>query len=343
MNAVLNSARQPALEKLARDVTSLKKHARFIVLLTNSGPQIIDNHRIEKEGGLLGQIIAVLGPAFSEGVFVEQALLLEIGYSSTRPYSKARFKKKFRERQGYHLKPFEALHGRRQVRQLSNEELRLVYPLIEQCMWEIVSECRAQWKPESRGLRWVRGAGWIPRGIFFSFRKSDVSVYRQILMEDLRYRRYRYIAEHARMIRHWLKGVARNGSVQQLARNSEANKVAELLTLRYATPLYFHTLLAFFGIDIGLHQLVLRIAEVFKVPFIAEDAEARHALETQDSPLPEFEKIRCYIDRTRCRKIQGRECVVAEILDWEEKDDSDADTKVGEKAGEETSDSEIPF
>lgn len=82
-----NSCRQATLSKVQRDGHNLKQHARFVIVLRNGKPELIDNGRRQKQGLPFARTIVVLGPVRYQGILVSEAVLLEVGYGRTRPYA----------------------------------------------------------------------------------------------------------------------------------------------------------------------------------------------------------------------------------------------------------------
>lgn len=273
--------RVATLGKVQRDGQNIMNYARFAIVLRGGVPELIDNGNLRKQCQPFAHLIAVIGPAHHLGTFVPEAVLLEIGYSRTRPYSQleqlmaAKGGEKF-------SKPW-SLKGRTRVRKISDPELQAVYPMIERCMAEIVLECRETWK--NKGRWWVHGPGLVERGIRFTFDKSDRSLYRQMLLEDIRLRKEKYIRGHARRISRLIGGYRRaDYSKQQLERFPGVERVAELLREQtYYSPFYRRVLLECFKPDSHTRILLERLNRMFRFG-LEEESEYATVVYGTDGP-----------------------------------------------------------
>lgn len=307
-----SSVRVVTLGKIQRDGQHLKHYARFVIVLKDGVPQLIDNGHRREDGLPFARLIAVLGPVRHEGVLVPEAVLLEIGYSRTRPYMQ--LEQVVATRKGGRLAKTWFLKGRVRARMISERELRVAYPLIEQCMTNIVLECRETWRPESRERRYLKkgGAGWVERGIYFTVSKSDQLLYRQILAEDIRYRREKYINWHATCIRLWIGKYSLRNSDKQLRQRMKVSQAAELIASKnYQNPLYRRALIESFPLNSRVRLLLERMDSLFRLRLEQESDEIRLLERTQASALRAFANIRCRIvDQPR---VHANGSIVAEV------------------------------
>ncbi len=256
-------------EKLDRDGKKLLKYARFAIVFSDGKPQLIDNGFRRKGGLPYAKLIVVLAPCEHGGRLIPHADVLEIGYSRTRPYMQMESRL---HNDGDRLTGRWFIKERIRQRVISNDEIVLVYPIILECMAEIVLECREDWKVKKAW--WVDGPGLIERGIYFTFSKSDRVLYRQMLIEDIYYRRTKYISRHASNIDYWLRRYQQSFyTSNELKSFVGAQKVAELLS-RYDTLFYRQVLLRSFGQRTKVRELVERIGWVFDLGLDKETDES---------------------------------------------------------------------
>ncbi len=306
-----NPVRVATLGKIQRDGERMKQFARFVIVLERGSPKIIDNRHLLDEGKPFAHLIAVLGPARHNGALVPEAVLLEVGYSRTRPYMQLEQRK--HEEGGRRLKDGRwFLKERVRARKISNRELGSVYPYIEQCMAQIVLECRETWRPESREPRWVDGPGWVDRGIYFTVSKSDRLLHRQILAEDVRYRKEKYILKHARHIDRWIGRYRLGHSDKRLRGFIKISQAAELIASKnYRNPLYRRALFQSFPVNSHARLLLERMDSLFSLQLEEESDDTRLLEELRTVALKPFQKIRCRIvDQP---KVHANGSIVTEI------------------------------
>ncbi len=281
--------RAVTLEKLDRDGRNLLEYARFAIVFIDGKPQLIDNGFRRKDGLPYAKLVAVLAPCEYDGKLIPHADVLEIGYSRTRPYTQI----ESRSYIGGNGTPKWFIKGRLRSRKITDGELVLAYPIILKCMAEIVLECRESWN--TKGTWWVDGACGVERGIYFTFSKSDQSLYRQMLVEDIRYRRMKYIGWHASCVDLWLKGYRWvHYPKEKLKSLSGAQKVAELFG-RYDNPFYRQVLLRSLGKGTKVRELAELIGEAFSLGLNQETDESK--LVWGNSPkgrLPRMTATHCY-------------------------------------------------
>lgn len=307
-----NSVRVATLGKIQRDGERMKQFARFVIVLEKGVPKVIDNGHLYREGKSFAHLIAVLGPARHNGVLVPEAVLLEVGYSRTRPYMQLEQRKQ--EEDGRRLKDDGRwfLKKRVRARKISNCELGSVYPYIEQCMAQVVLECRETWRPESREPRWVDGPGWVDRGIYFTVSKSDRLLHRQILAEDVRYRKEKYILKHARHIDYWIGHYRLGHSDQRLRGFTKISQAAELIASNnYRNPLYRRALLQSFPVNSRARLLLERMDSLFSLHLEEESDDTRLLEELRTVALKPFQKIRCRI--VEQPKVHANGSIVTEV------------------------------
>ncbi len=277
------------LEKLQRDAQNIRQYARFVIVLNGQQVEVIDNGHLRKEKLPYAKLVAVLGPVEHKGVSLKESVLMEIGYSRTRPY--AQLEERPKDKNGDRSGRRWFLKGRARVGNLSDKDFSLVYPIVAQCMEQIVLECRENWG--TKGPWYVNGPGEIERGIYFTVSHSDELLYRQLVCEDVRYRKQKYIVDHAVWIRSLLgKYKSSYYTAKQLKGFAKARIVAELLSQRHYTPFYRAVLLS--CLTAGSHVRILfeSIIEIFNIDISLTDQEA-YALE-RDRHLPWLKNLRCY-------------------------------------------------
>lgn len=300
--------RRVTLEKLKRDADRVREYARFVIELAEEGPRLIDNGSRFRKGLPFARLIAVLGPAEHKGVGISQAVLLEIGYSRTRPYAQLEYR--HRDEAGNRSRNDRwFLKSRPRVRELSYKEFVLIHPILGQCMAEIVLECRESW--HNKGPWWVAGPGGVERGIYFTLSKSDRLLYRYILAEDMHFRKRRYISWHAQCIRYWIGHYRHAGySQKQLRGFGGAQKVAELIE-RYKDPVYRLVLVRSFSSGSKIYMLLCNIGEAFNLELDHSNEHTRLLFEEAPVNLAPLEHVSCRIVKQPERQARG--CVVFEV------------------------------
>lgn len=301
------------LEKLKRDADRLRRFARFTIVIRSDTIEVIDNGTLFREKQPFAQLIAILGvlgpndKGFNPEI---ETVLLEVGYSRARPYAQAEWHAigtdgQRQRDQRWYLKP------RIRARTISDSELQAAYCAIERCMTEIVLERREAW--ETKGRWWVFGPGMVERGIYFTVDKSDRSLYRQFLAEDVRFRKERYMRGHAarisRLVGHYRSAYY---SRRQLERFAGAEKVASLVRdTSYWNPFYRRSLLECFKQGSHTRTILERMDEFFRFRF-DEPSEYATVLYDETGPsFPWWKTIRSrVVERT---KVQSRGRLVVEI------------------------------
>lgn len=168
------SPRRVTIRKLQRDAQNLRAYARYVLVLKDGFVTVVDNADRRKKHLPYAKIIAVLGPVEYAGKLLQESVLMEIGYSRTRPY--AQLEEQSKDEHGNRLNSRWHLKSRSRARILSDEELMLVYQHIVQCMTSIVLEQRESWTTKKPWF--VKGARYVDRGIFFTISQSDALMHR---------------------------------------------------------------------------------------------------------------------------------------------------------------------
>lgn len=302
------------LEKLERDTDRLRRFARFAIIVNGQTIEVIDNETRFKEKQPFASLIAVLGPIGPNDKGIDpgrETVILEVGYFRSRPYAQVEWHApeasgRRRRNQRWHLAQ------RIRVRSISDEELQAVYPTIEQCIAQIVLERRQTWK--TKGRWWLYGPGAVERGIYFTVDKSDRSLYRQVLAEDVRFRKERYMRGHAarisRLVGHYRSAYY---SRRQLERFAGAEKVSTLVRdTSYWNPFYRRALLECFKEGSHTRTILERMDEFFRFGF-SEPNEYATVLYDEDGPkLPRWRTIRARLVEQGQVQAVGR--VVVEII-----------------------------
>ena len=325
------SVRRVTKKKLERDAQKLREFARLVFVL-NSGvvSEMIDNGNRREKGLPLAKIIAVLGPVYHEGTFLQESVLMEIGYGRTRPYSQLeeRPKGEHENRSGHrwHLKP------RVRVRGLSKEEFAQVYPLIMHGISVIVEECRANWKTQE-SWEWTKGPATnrngkhlrritlsFPRGIRFTVHNSDALLCGQFAFKGVQYRIEKYINEHAKKL-YWLLGEYKSSeySKKQFENSKNVRSVVSLLEERHYTPHYREVLRQCFSEFVLKEgrQHLLRVFDEITKAFnidVSRDGEAVHALNNPPMDPSGFAWVKCYHPTSRQPKIHANGSTVFELM-----------------------------
>lgn len=308
-----NPVRVATLGKIQRDGENIKRFARFVIVLRNGVPELIDNGKLWRHAQPFARLVAVLGPVCLGGTTVPESVLLEIGYSRARPYAPLEQVMVGRAtgKGGVSLSETWTLPERIRARRMSDSELQIVYPMIERCMTEIVLECRETWKSKDRW--WVPGPGRVEGGIRFTFDKADRSLYRQVLLEDIRFRKDRYIRGHARRIRR-LIGHYRHAeySERQLGRFTGVEKVVDLFReMTYDNLFYRRVLLECFRQGSLVRELLERMSRMFRLHLEGGGEYAAVVYDEEGPSLGLWKNIRArVIDQPRVHAKHG---VVFEI------------------------------
>ena len=301
----ISERRIVTLNKLKNDVQVLRKYARFVLVLDEHGDvEVVDNEKLFSEGSPYASLIVVVGPQEYKGEKLEETVLLEIAYNRARPYLRIQFKQET---------PRININARQRVRTLEEEEIKRVYPYILQCMRAIVLERRMQWSVKEPWSRPGSG-GNIERGIRFSVHKSDEWLYRQMLVEHIRFVREWYMHKHEYMIYKLLKRFRFvRYSYEQLVSYAGVRQVLGIFSGEaYTRTLHVVALLS----SVSRRVLVEGILVAFGKEVKTLDQEARVFLEPEPFPLQPMEDLRCYVlpERTGGRWKQGGEaCAVVEI------------------------------
>lgn len=310
-----SSVRVVTLGKVERDGQKIKQYARFVIVLRQGKVELIDNGARRKEHQPFAKLVAVLGPVRHHGVLVPEALLLEVGYGRTRPYAQLEERPMGPEGKRLACNRW-FLKERLRARKISAPELEMIYPLLNQCLTDIVLEQRESWRPENRSPWWIDGPGFVERGIYFTVSQSDRLLYRQFLAEDIRYRREKYINWHATCIDRWVGRYSLRNTDKQLRQRLKISQAAELIASKhYRNPLYRRALLESFRVNSRVRLLLERMDGLFSLGLEEENAEVRLLNEPQLVTLKPFRNIRCrLVKEPRGQpKTHARGSIVVEI------------------------------
>ena len=283
-------SREVTLMKLKRDAENIRKYARFVIVNKGDLVEVIDNGNRRVQGLPYARIIAVLGPVSHKDEVLEESILMEVGYSRTRPY--AQLEERPRDEHGFRQNKRWFLSKRLRIRGLTHDEFSIVYPIIERCIATVVLELREKWR--TKGPWWVNGAGKVDRGIFFTANQSDAFLHRQMILEDVRYRDQKYISGHAEWIRRLLRRYKCSYYTPRQLKNLRVTRcVTELLSQAHYTPFYRSVFCAHFAT--GSHEQVLleAILEEFGID-IADPNQDVRVLRSAGMVFPKLKTIRCY-------------------------------------------------
>ncbi|NOY35725.1 MAG: hypothetical protein GXP44_02305 [bacterium] len=183
---------------VSSDVALVKKSARVLVLIKYNGEIAVFNQEKWKLN-----VVAVVGPGTINGseMFFQEAVLLEIGIGPTRPYHDSRVAGWLRKRRKWFF--------------VSQEQYRLLRPIILKIIKDIATEKISDWKnltwtiPETKNhysrkrkkffqdsIRWRK----YPTGTRFSVSKKD-----DLFLADI----YAFDAENNPLVRKQLEGLAK--------------------------------------------------------------------------------------------------------------------------------------
>lgn len=294
-----------SLEKSERDVENLKKYARFVIILKDGHVRLIDNVDLVNKKLPYAKIVAILGTVHYGDVELPEGILMEVGFCRTRPY--ARVEERLKDQKAGQRW---TITSRRRIRELSKEEFALVYPHIVECMTSIVIEHRSLWK--TKGSWWVDGPGPIERGIHFTVAERDVHMFRQMVLEDIAYKKRRYISGHARRVARFLGPYKRSYySPKQLKRFGRVRDIRELLHQPHYSPFYREVLRRCFKKGSHIQLLLDAIAETFRIDIsVSEQDEV--VLDTKPVLL-KSSKIACQRPK-RQRTLHARDAGVFEVF-----------------------------
>lgn len=275
-------------EKLERDGRNLLEYARFAIVFVDGKPQLIDNGFRRKEGLPYAKLIAVLAPCEHSGKLISHADVLEIGYSRTRPYTQIESKL---HTSGSEMSKW-FIKGRLRSRSITEEEFALAYPIILDCIADIVLECREHWN--RKGTKFVYGMAPIERGIHFTVNYADNLMFRQMILADIRYKKDRYMRRHVRRIRRAFRRYKSSCyTPKQLKSFARAGDIAELLSQPYYTPFDLNVLLRSFKEGSHERALLETLVEAFKID-ISLTVQEEAILDSLSVTLPRFNNLQCY-------------------------------------------------
>ncbi|PIR44777.1 MAG: hypothetical protein COV10_02740 [Candidatus Vogelbacteria bacterium CG10_big_fil_rev_8_21_14_0_10_51_16] len=300
----LNAIKLANIRKAMGDARRLREDMRFVILLeggqvdslfASTGCRIVENHRY------VGNGIAVLGPALVHGVFMPDVLLCEISLSRGAPYATSEI-----GRNGARC----YLSRRRRVRKLESEELHLVWPVVEDILEHVMTETRKGWT--TQGPWYWRKGRKAERGVYAVVSDEDGLLHHKVLLEDLRYRRHKYLDRYVRAIRYWLRGYKRQYSDEQVRSYRGMQKVADLWGASRLSRLareYIHSALV--GRE---QQLLTRIISVCGLKHPIAELRAHCSVSSSSSILlSATERVWFYV-RPKERTSHAKGCVVFEVV-----------------------------
>lgn len=149
----------------------LCREARYVLRVTGSGVEIINNHLLVTDS--IPLIVVTAMRATTEGQ--REVSVLEIGYQRARPYSRVH-KNRNRLR----------LDRRSPQFAVTESEFRLVYPEILRCLQTVLDETRSRWK--NTDPWWVRrDRPPVERGVEITVREDDHWLHQAFMREHVRY------------------------------------------------------------------------------------------------------------------------------------------------------------
>lgn len=166
-------------KRILNDVQSVVRYARYVLNIDEQGNLV---HFLKNESWGIN-VLAVVGPSVVNSVFFEQVLLLEIGFSHTRPYRKT-----VAPCCGHARKIFSY---RKKVASLSETQMKNAGPCIADILVRIAEEVVSKWSSRepwyfSVGKRVVAHR----KGVHFSFSLKDEMLFKGIVVADRKRKNY---------------------------------------------------------------------------------------------------------------------------------------------------------
>jgi hypothetical protein len=271
-DASLNGSHHASLplSKVERDVESLKKFARFIILIESDGSiRVISNYHLLVTNQLVIPLIAVVTQIQSFDCPV-WASVLEIGYKRARPYRRVE-----NTNTGELL-----LQNRDDSHHLTETQFLAVYPTLLKCLEAVLVETRVKWKSDD--VRFINGRAY-ERGVQITVRHSDAMLCHALLRESLKYFR---IAHGNKLIR-WLNYTLRHNKFNRYSVGQYGPNVriaaASVMRSRFSKRPFWTE-----GLLLNVHKRSLLENALLDIHgFFSEwDDEARLAFEIARLPLP---------------------------------------------------------
>lgn len=187
--------------KAVGDVRRLKEEARYVLTVDKHGNPVSFIHN----STYLANLIAVLGPSEIFGFKLEEAVVLEIGISRTRPYRPV----KQVAREGKKKISTKRFGRRERVRAVRSHELAGFWPALEKVFSSATYQTRLGWKTKEGWWTTVKkGTSKVvyefERGVRFSVDHRDRAVKLFVLREEQR-RRHEFLRGYAKAISAWLR------------------------------------------------------------------------------------------------------------------------------------------
>lgn len=179
-------------EKAASDVEKLRKGARFILSLDENG-----NYTLEERDEFSANVLAVLASTEVDGVFLEEALILEIGIGKGTPYTHT-FRK---DTSGQCLSV-----DRRKTREATSKERAIIWNVFSSLMIRLTDERRSNWANNGKWFGYTEsGKSYAyTRGQRFSVSIGDHWIRDFILEAEFSYRWKKYLHKSSHAIWYWL-------------------------------------------------------------------------------------------------------------------------------------------
>lgn len=162
-----------SIAKSERDVATLKKHARFVIALEDTGEfELISNPPHKNESEPVVPLIAVVARVeYKTKRF--WASVAEIGYGRARPYRRV------------HVNQNKVLlQSRHPSWQLTARQLQRVYPTLLECLELVLTETRSRWKSDQP---WIINGRAYEKGVQITVNQEDRFLCQAMLRENLRY------------------------------------------------------------------------------------------------------------------------------------------------------------
>lgn len=328
------------VRKFARDAQIMSESARFVIRIGKDGIVSKQDNHPRMDGGLpIAYIIVVIAYISYEGLETE-AVVLEMGCHRHRPYAQIENRKipDPSGRRRWSIKPRlripESVFNPEKDVRITQE----VYGIICDCMADMLLECREPWNYHSKQTVFYRGEKRsieFERGIFFSVDRSDEWLYRQMLLEHMRYMHGRSLYQgHIGVLRRWIGKYKELHSWKKLRLFAGALSTARLIG-HYACPVHQAALLYYLEGRVWLTTILVHVCQTLGVwmdkgglfpVFDDEGSLQQQAVDisvegilkllkkSYTFRLPFMQHTRVYYHRKRKRVQQGRGRFVFEVI-----------------------------
>lgn len=185
----LSQQTEPSLRSVRKneaDVADLRKHARYVIEITDSdNVRLISNTACVSGDKLIAPLIVVVAQ-IHHSTRPFWASVAEIGYERARPYRRVHINKNQL-----------LLQHRYSSWQLGAEQLQLVYPYLLQCLESVLSETRLKWKSTEP---WFINGKLYEKGVQITINQTDALMCQALLRESIRFFRVGVFSQFVKWI-----------------------------------------------------------------------------------------------------------------------------------------------